>query len=72
MRDVAHLLDAGAPVFAVGGSGRLADALDTGLADPAVRTIGSSTLVEVLPAVDDVDLLRSRLGAALRARDGDR
>jgi hypothetical protein len=63
--DVRHLLAIPAPVFAVSGSGRLADALDTGSPDPMVRSIQASELVEIVDAFVDPARLCDRLRRAL-------
>jgi hypothetical protein len=65
--DVHHLLAIPAPVFAVSGSGRLADALERASSDPRVRSLQASDLVEAVNAFDDPTLLRDRLERVLGA-----
>lgn len=68
IRDVGHLVDAGYPVFALSGSGSLADTLAAG--DPAgdadVEKLRASTLVQSVSGFDDPDRLAAVLRAALQ------
>jgi hypothetical protein len=69
VHDVEHLVDAGYPVFALDGSGSLADTLAAAVpADDAdVETLRASALVQSVPGFTDPGRLRSVLEAALRA-----
>ncbi len=69
VHDVGHLVDAGYPVFALDGSGSLADTLaaDDPAADADVETLRASALVQSVPGFADPARLRSVLGAALGA-----
>jgi hypothetical protein len=67
VHDVGHLVDAGYPVFALGGSGNLADTLAAG--DPAddadVEKLRASSLVQPVAGFDHPHRLASALRAAL-------
>jgi SLOG in TRPM, prokaryote len=69
VHDVEHLVDAGYPVFALDGSGSLADTLaaDDPADDADVETLRASALVQSVPGFTDPARLRSVLEAALRA-----
>jgi hypothetical protein len=69
LRDVGHLVDAGFPVFALDGSGSLADLLaaDDPADDADVEKLRSSALVRSVAGFADPDRLRSVLRTALRA-----
>jgi SLOG in TRPM, prokaryote len=68
IRDVGHLVDSGYPVFALGGSGSLADTLAAG--DPAddadVEKLRDSALVQSVPGFAHPDRLAAVLRAALQ------
>ena len=67
VHDVGHLVDAGYPVFALDGSGSLADTLaaDDPADDADVETLRASALVQSVPGFADPARLRSVLEAAL-------
>ena len=67
VRDVGHLVDAGYPVFALGGSGNLADTLGAGAPadDSDVEKLRESVLVQSVAGFDDPDRLAAVLRAAL-------
>jgi hypothetical protein len=69
VHDVEHVVDAGYPVFALDGSGSLADTLaaDDPADDADVETLRASAPVQSVPGFTDPARLRSVLEAALRA-----
>jgi SLOG in TRPM, prokaryote len=71
VRDVGHLVEAGYPVFALGGSGNLADTLGAGgpADDADVEKLRASALVQPVAGFAHPDRLAAVLRAALRASD---
>ena len=67
VRDVGHLVDAGYPLFALGGSGNLADTLgaDDAADDAEIEKLRASALVHPIAGFADPDRLASVLRATL-------